>query len=385
MMTASHLFQDNVNPVGKIIINRGGTRSGKTMAIVQAAFNWLVGSNDRGYWSVCRKTFPALKATAYRDFLEVCDMAGIYPQHNKSEMTFTYGPRTVEFFSLDDQQKVRSRKRKHLHIVEANEVDFEMFTQLALRTTGKIYLDFNPDDPDTWIRTELEAKRASLLNDVTVIRSTYLDNPFLSAEEIREIEYLKNVDENLWAVFGRGEYGTIRDQLFAKWELCDEIPPDCHKRFCGIDFGFTFDPAAIVDVGMINNRLYLDEIVYERRMTNAMLSERMNSLTSYVADSAEPKSIEELRRYGFQIIPAVKGPDSVRSGLQRMLQFEIYVTRRSVNLQKELRMYRVDANGNSIGLDHAIDAARYVVQTRLKPASDTGEIFRISRYGNLVR
>lgn len=384
-MRASHLLTDNLNATGKIIINRGGTRSGKTVAIVQAGFKWLVGSNDKGFWSICRKTLPALKATAYRDFLDVCDMAGIYPQHNRSDMTFTFGPRTVEFFSLDDQQKVRSRKRRHLHIVESNEIDFEMFTQMALRTNGKIYLDFNPDDPDTWIRTELEEKRATVLNDVTVIRSTYLDNPFLSADEVQEIEYLKSVDENLWNVFGRGEYGTISGQVFPKYELIDEMPLNTHKVFTGVDFGFHPDPAAVIRVAMVNNRLYLDELVYERRLNNQQLAERLDKKITHVADSAEPKSIDELQRYGISCIPAVKGPDSVRAGLQRMGQFEIFVTRRSVNLLKELKLYRLDTHGNPVGPDHAIDAARYVVQTMLRPNNEFGRLIKVNNYGSAVR
>ena len=391
-MNASRLFIDNLNAPGKIIINRGGTRSGKTMSIVQLAYYWLCTGNlgnsteEKGYWSICRKTLPALKATAYRDFLYMCEIGGLWPEHNKADLTFTFGPRCVEFYSLDDESKVRSRKREHLHIVESSEIDFEMFTQLALRTTGKIYLDFNPSDEFHWIRTELEEKRTSILKDVTVIQSTYKDNPFLAAHEIREIEYLEDVDQNLWDIFGQGNYGKITGQIFTNWQIIDEMPEDVKSLYGGIDFGFTADPCAVIHVGIINDRLYLDEVLYERGVNNLRLSEILDKNILYVADAAEPKSINELQRFECQVIPALKGPDSIRSGIQRMQQFQLFVTGRSTNLLKELKVYKHGPDNKPLGhFDHAIDAARYVVQTKLRPAAEVGQMLRISRYGNLVR
>ena len=386
MMQASGLLEDNTNAKGKVVINRGGTRSGKTVSLVQLAYLWLISSDEQGYWSICRKTLPALKASAYRDFISVCEWAGYWPEHNKSELTFTFGPRTVEFYSLDDEQKIRSRKRNHLHLVEANEVDFETFTQLALRTTGKIYLDFNPDDPFTWIRTEIEEKRAGILKDVSVIQSTYKNNPFLAKHEVQEIEYLKEVDPNLWAVFGEGEYGKISGQIFSNWEIIDAMPDDLKNLYGGIDFGFTADPCAVVHVGVINNRLYLDEVLYERGVNNMRLAEMLDKDIMYVADAAEPKSINELQRFDCQVTPALKGPDSVRAGIQRMQQFQLFITGRSTNLLKELKMYKHGPDNKPMGhFDHAIDAARYAVQTKLRPAAETGQMMRISRYGNMVQ
>jgi phage terminase large subunit len=386
-MNASRLFTRIKDATGKVVVLRGGTRSGKTVAAVQNAFNWLVGAHDdAGYWSICRKALPSLKATAYRDFLSVCDWAGIYPEHNRSELTFSFGPRTVEFFSLDDEQKVRSRKRRHLHLCEANEIDFETFTQLILRTNGQVLLDFNPDIPDHWIRTEIEEKRASEKGDVTVIVSTYLDNPFLSAEEVAEIEYLKSSSPMAWEVFGLGNYGKIAGQVFPRFQIIEAMPDDLRTDHYGIDFGFAVDPCAVVRVGTINNRLYLDELIYERGLNNLQLADRLNLKWAFVADSAEPKSIDELQRRGLSVVPSLKGPDSIRAGIQRMAQFELHVTGRSTNLLKELRLYRVDDRGNfSAVMNHAIDAARYVVQTKLRPNNEFGKMMRVTNYGSAVR
>lgn len=385
MLRASHLLTDIQQAAGKIVVLRGGTRSGKTVAAVQNAFTWLYGSDEEGYWSICRKTLPALKATAYRDFLTVCDSAGLYPEHNRSDLTFHFGPRVVEFFSLDDEQKIRSRKRQHLHLVEANEIDFETFTQLVIRTKGKVVLDFNPDDHEHWIRTEIEEKRAAIKGDVTTIVSTYLDNPFLSPEEVAEIEYLKISNPQAWEVFGLGNYGKITGQVFPNVTTVPAMPEDIKQLYVGIDFGFAVDPCAVVEVGVINNRLYLHEVLYERGVNNMQLADRLDKRRSYVADSAEPKSIDELQRRGISVIPSVKGPDSIRSGVQRMGQFEIFVTGSSTNLLKELRLYRQDDHGNfSSVMNHAIDAVRYVVQTRLRPNNEFGKITRVTNYGRAV-
>jgi len=386
-MKASIVFDRLTNARKKIVVSRGGTRSSKTMSLCLKALMWLLTSEERGFWSICRKTLPALKASALRDFEFLLFESGAFNMvaHNKTELTFTFGDRTVEFYSLDDPQKVRSRKRTHLHLVEANEIDFETFIQLVLRTTGQVHLDFNPDDVDAWMNTKIEQERSAIKGDVDVIVSTYLDNPFLSIDEIEEIEYLKLVDPELWSIFGEGQYGKITGLIYKSFTLIDEMPDiDYH---IGLDFGFKH-PAAAVKVAKENQRLYLDEIFYARGKINAWLIEHLlpykNKLI--VADCAEPKSIEDLDRGGLRIVESLKGPDSVRHGISAMQEYELMVTKRSVNLIKELQKYRLDKDGDPITVwDDALSAARYVVQTKFKRANVTGQTIKVNKYANAIR
>lgn len=382
-------FRDVLNdPNVKVVVARGGTRSSKTMSICLVALEWLLSSDEEGYWSVCRKTLPALKASALRDFLFLVNAMGVAHllDYNKTELTFTFANRTVEFFSLDMEQKIRSRKRTHLHLVEANEIDFETFTQLIIRTFGKVYLDFNPDDINVWINDKIEQERASLKGDVCVIVSTYLDNNFLSAAEISEIEYLRNVDPELWSIFGLGEYGLITGLIYKKYTLVDEVPEDVEK-FIGLDWGFTKDPTAALYVAKQNNRLYLDEIIYQRGIINSEIGAVLKPLRKpVVADSAEPKSIEDLSRQGVSVVPSLKGPDSVRNGIDAMKEFDLCVTKKSINLIKELTHYKLDSQGVPVdAYNHLLDAARYVVQTKFKRSNVTGQTIKVNKYANMVR
>jgi phage terminase large subunit len=380
-LEVTRIFQANQRTRNKIAINRGGTRSGKTWALCQLAAHWLISGRISpgdtpeidGVWSIIRATLPALKATAYRDFIHIINETRAPVLWSRTEFTFTYGGRVVEFFALDDPQKVRSRKRKYLHVVEANEIGFDSFIQLLIRTSVRVFLDFNPDIPDVWIRTELEQKRAAELGDVDVIVSTYKDNRYLTADEIREIEYLQRVDPDLWRVFGTGEYGQTVGTVFRQPVIVPAFPTDLEIVYGGIDWGFSFDPTAAVRVGLSGENLFIDELLFERGLVNSEIFERLPPGLLYVADSAEPKSIEDLRRMGLRIIPSVKGPDSIRSGVNRMREFTIHVTGRSSNVLKEFRNYKFGPDNEPIdAFNHAIDAVRYVVQTKMKRNNDTG-------------
>ena len=383
------IFIKNSKLTKKIAVNRGGTRSGKTMGIVGTAVMWLISPTPGTMWSICRKTLPALKATAYRDVLYLLDQLPEVIRekihHNKSDLTFTFGKKTIELFSLDDEQKIRSRKRDYLHVVEANEIDFETFTQLVLRTRIRVYLDFNPDDIDIWINNEIEIKRAAIKKDVEVIVSTYLDNPFLSIEEIEEIEYLKQVDEELWQIFGLGQYGKITGVIYKKYTVIEEYPKDVDYMI-GLDFGFSADPNGALRVGKENNRLYLDELLYRGHMLNSEIASYLERDRLCVADSAEPKSIEDISRMGYRIIPSVKGKDSVRSGINMVKEYELFVTARSVNLIKELNRYKLDQHGDPIdGFNHLLDPLRYVVQTKYKRGQEMGIATKVNSYNNAIR
>lgn len=355
----------------KITLSRGGTRSGKTYGTCMLAAAWLLDGHKYGgkVWSIVRATLPALKSSAYRDFLEILNRSGAwrYVSHNKSEMTFTFGGRMVEFFSLDDVNKVKSRKRDICQMVECNETTYDMFTQLMIRTKRKMILDWNPSDVSAWMKTEIEDKRLPLKGDVDLIVSTYKDNPHLTKPEISNIEYLAEVDPDLWAVFGLGEYGQVKDVIFRGWDE-QEYNDGADYQYLGIDFGFSFDPCAVTLVAKDGRNIWLKEIIYERGLLNSELAERLQGLglgnIPAVADSAEPKSIAELNSYGMNVSRAVKGSDSIRAGINLIKTFNVHVDPKSVNIKKELQAYKWSDKKEGVPIDrmnHAIDSFRYPI------------------------
>jgi phage terminase large subunit len=367
----------------RVIVNRGGTRSSKTYSLAQIFVILLFVGNGL-VLSVVRKTFPALRATAMRDILDVLEKNNLmqYVHHNKGEHLLIHKNNCIEFFSLDDEQKVRGRKRTHLWVNEANEASWKEWQQLILRTTQKAFVDFNPDDEQVWINVEIEQKRAAIKNDVELIVSNYIDNTFLDKETIAEIEYMKNNDEKFWKAFGLGQYATITGLIFPNYKVKDmEVDGDGNPRpkflGYGLDFGFSNDPAALIAIYRDGNDLYLDEEIYSRGLINADLINEFKKIglrrsAIMVADSAEPKSIEEISRAGFNIFSARKGGDSVRASIRTLQGFRIFLTSRSVNLQREFRTYKFieDKNGNSTGVpidgnDHGIDAVRYFALNQL--------------------
>lgn len=372
----TRIYRENRDSGAFISLNRGGTRSSKTYSLVQLAFMWLISDWPGKVWSITRKTFPALRATGYRDFLEILDRAEMLDEikHRKDpgNYTFEFNGKLVEFFSLDDEVKIRSRKRDILHIIESNEITHALFIQLMIRTKGKIFLDLNPSEiQENWCKLEIEEKRLKLKGDVDVIQSTYMDNRFLTTEERENIEYLKEIDDELWMVFGLGEWGKITGLVFPDYEIIDKFPEDIREHYLGLDFGYSIDPAAMVNVGRIGMNLYIDELLYDTKKTNGDLAtfqknNLINRITT-VADSAEPKSIEEMNRAGCRVVPSRKGPDSVFQGIMQMKQFKIHITKRSVNIHKEFNNYKW-SDKPDVPIDrfnHAIDSSRYVVQTRM--------------------
>lgn len=359
-----------------ILIHRGGTRSGKTYNILVLLASVLAQGKKQTV-SVVRKTLPSLRATAYRDFIEILENTehegvAFYSQvdHNKSELSFRFGDCLVEFFSIDNEQKVRSRKRDVLFICEANEITYREFQQLQFRTSNKTILDFNPDDPNIWIKTELEDKRAIIESDVEVIVSTYKDNTYLPKKLIKEIEYLEKTDPEFFKVFGLGQYGNISGRIF-NWEVGKF---EGQTLGYGLDFGFSIDPTALVEVAKKDGKVYIRELIYETGLTNKDIAKRIKDFgaTNIIADSAEPKSIEEIKREGIRIIGAKKGPDSIRASIDILQGHELVVDPGSVNLLKELRSYKwlTDRNGDYIQkpvdrMNHAIDALRYFALAHL--------------------
>ena len=354
----------------RITCLQGGTRSSKTYSLCQLFI--VKALNETGkVFTICRKTLPALKGTAYRDVLELLKQLDLYSEeyHNKSELSYTLNGNLLEFISVDQPQKIRGRKRDYLWLNEANEFTYEDYQQLILRTTDKIYLDYNPSDPYSWIYDKVITR-----DDCTFIKSTYKANPFLDKDTIAEIERLKDLDPDYWQVYGLGEIGSIQTMIFRQFELVDEVQG--RLLGFGLDFGFTNSPSALVAVYISDDNLYIKEMLYEKRLTNTDLANKLREFkidrqSEIVADSAEPKSIEEVYRSGFNIKPAKKGA-GIHLGIDIMRRYKLHITKDSLNAIKEFRSYKwaTDKNGDVLNTpvkvnDHLIDATRYLCLNKL--------------------
>ena len=366
----TNVFNKAYRSTTRITCLQGGTRSSKTYSLCQLFIVKCLEETGKVF-TICRKTLPALKGTAYRDVLNILKELELYDEanHNKSELSYTLNGNLIEFISIDQPQKIRGRKRNYLWLNEANEFDFESWTQLTLRTTEKIYLDYNPSDPYSWIYDKVHTR-----DDCTFLQSTYLANPFLDDDTIAEIERLKDIDPDYWRVYGLGEIGTVQTMIFRNFNLVDDV----QGRLIGygLDFGFTNSPTALVEVRQLDDNLYIKELLYEKRLTNTDLANKMKALgidrqTEIVGDSAEPKSIEEIYRQGFNIKPAKKGA-GIHLGIDIMRRYKLHITKDSLNAIKEFRGYKwaTDKNGDVLNTpvkvnDHLVDACRYLCLNKL--------------------
>ena len=370
----TNVFTRNRNALTRIILNQGGTRSSKTYSIAQLLI--VKALQERGkVYTVCRKTLPSLKGTAYKDFFNILEQLNLYDpnNHNKSELTYKLNGNEIEFISVDMPQKIRGRKRHILWLNEANEFSFEDWIQLSLRTTENIYLDFNPSDPYSWIYDNVMNRE-----DCTFIKSTYLDNPFLPQDTIKEIERLRELDSNYWTIYGLGDMAQPTETIFRQFEIANSVPREATLIALGLDWGYSNDPTAIVEVYKLNEDLYINELLYSKGLTNQDIAQKLRDLevprqTEIIADSAEPKSIEELHRQNFNIKGAKKGADSINMGIDVLRRFKLHITKNSTNAINEFKYYKwlVDKNGHVINKpatnqsDHLIDAIRYVALNKL--------------------
>lgn len=364
-------YYDNRSSKKRIVINQGGTRSGKTYSILQVLCEYCLENRNRNsVITVVRKTLPALKGSAYRDFLEILNKEGWYSEewHNKSEMTYLLFGNLVEFISVDQPQKIRGRKRNVCFINEANELTWEDFFQLNIRTTDKVILDYNPSDEFHWIYERLQIRE-----DADFFVTTYLDNPHLDKDLVTEIELLKDADENYWRVYGLGQRGFSSETIYTHWQYSD-FPEGCEVVY-GVDFGFNV-PSSIIKIGFKENACYVEEMLYETKLTTNDLIERIKGLNierhaEMFCDNAEPKTIEEIVRAGYNAKPAEK---DVYAGIQKVKSMPLFVTQNSHNMIKELKSYKwkLDKNGkvhpDEVPVkfnDHAMDAMRYGIYTKL--------------------
>jgi len=356
----------------KIVIEQGGTRSGKTYNILMWIVFGYCTNNFGKTITICRKTYPALRSSSMRDFFDILKQYELYKEedHNKSNSEYKLFGNLIEFISLDQPQKLRGRKRDLLYINEANEISFEDWQQLIFRTTGKVILDYNPSDEFHFIYDKIKPR-----DDVEFFITTYKDNPFLEADTIREIERLKDIDQNYWKIYGLGEIGSSQALIY-RFNEVPEIPKEASFLSMGLDWGFTNDETALVSVYKLGDDLYFKELIFKKGLTNVDISEEMKRLevgrSEIYADSSEPKSIEDLYRMGWNVKPATKGQGSVNIGIDMLKRYRLNVTKDSVNMIKEFRNYKwqEDKNGNILNIpcdlfNHSLDACRYALYDKL--------------------
>lgn len=355
----------------KIISAQGSSRSGKTYNILIYLILYML-SHPRKSLSIVRRSLPSLKGSVFRDFKEILiEVLGLWNDKylNKTEMVYTFPNGSfVEFFSTDDEQKIRGRKRNILYCNEANELDFISWQQLVMRTEDFSIIDYNPSfSDDHWICT--------LDNDPRTYYfiSTYKDNPFLTPNIVKEIESLQWKNKTLWSVYGLGQRAILEGLVFSNYHIIDQFPSHAKQVALGLDFGFNSDPTAIVRCGIIDNRLYLDEVCYRTKMlTNEIIEVLKHEDLFVYADSADPRLIQEISNAGIIIYPCEKYKGSIMGGLFKMMEFDIFITARSKNLIKEFKnySYAVDKDGKYTNkpidsYNHAIDAARYYTISKL--------------------
>lgn len=377
---ATRLYRETIQSTARYLVHEGGSRSSKTYSILQTFIKKMHSGELKGVtWDVVRKTMPALRATAMKDFFDILQNQGYYNRdwHNKTECIYRMVPfgNEIAFYGLDQEQKVRGRKRHYVFANEANELTEDDFLQLRLRTLVQLIFDYNPSDQFHWIYDKVLPKE-----NCQIIKSTYLDNNFLDPEILREIESLKYEDPEAWNVYGLGLHGVNQALVFPVFNLVDEVPEQVTDDCYGLDIGFT-SPTALIDIAWVDKEprpeLYWDQVIYERRLTTRKLIERLeekeidkNRVMYVDAAAGGAAVIEELYQLGYNAVQADKSPGSVQNGIRSVLSYNLNITKRSAETIKEARGYRrkTDKAGNILEdpvkfNDHAMDAGRYGTHT----------------------
>ncbi len=335
----------------RIVSLRGGTRSSKTFNTL-IWWIWKLKHETGKTLTIARNTMPALKASAMRDFFEILDGMGLYSEanHNKTHNEYTFNGNLIEFIGVEQADRVRGRKRNYLFLNEANENSLEAFRQLAFRTSEKIVIDYNPSDAFSWIYDDVESR-----DDCEMHVTTYKDNPFLEPSLVQEIERLQDADQEYWNIYGLGLIGSGSSRIYTHWREAVEGMPDSGQRVYGLDFGYN-NPTALIEVILYDNTLYWREMLYESKLTNSDLIERLKGFPelngqTIVADSAEPNRIEEISRAGFKITGANK---AVKDGIDFVKSHSLRIE--GSNLLREIKRYSWKTDKDGKVLD---DSGRY--------------------------
>lgn len=374
-MLYTKVYHKNLEAIkgNRILVNQGGTSSSKTWSALQLLFNIAVCATRPIVISVVSESMPHLKRGCMRDFLNILQNDGLYVRdnHNKTDSIYKVGKATIEFFSADNDAKLRGARRDILYINECNNVSYEAYSQLEVRTKKLVILDFNPV-ARFWAHEKVIPQER-----VEFIKSTYKDNDHLDAEIVRSIEARQFTDPNWWKVYGLGEVGSLEGVVYNNWRITKDYPREYKWRAYGQDFGFTNDPSALVEVTLANGELWIRELMCERGLTNYDIAQRYRELgidnrAEIIGDSAEPKSIEEIKRQGFNIKPAHKGADSINNGIDILKRYKLNIYHESLNVINELRHYQwqQDKNGKYFNkpiddFNHTLDALRYVALNKI--------------------
>lgn len=348
-----------------LLIHQGGTYSGKTFGIVLALFLYLRATSASLIVSVVSCTVPHLKRGALRDFENISAVVAGVTSANKTDHIYRVGNSIIEFFSADDDGKVRGGKRDILFVNEANLISHERYRQLALRTNRLAIIDYNPVAA-FWAHNEYIGRR-----DVVFKRTTYKDNPSTPEKIKKELEILKETDPDFYRIYGEGYTGAIKGLVFPRTKTAPVFPADVQRFAYGLDFGYSQDVTALVALGTFRGELYGKELIYEVGLDNFELRDRFAELkvskkTLIWADAADPKSIAELRKFGYNVKAAKKGPDSIKFGIGLLKRYPINLTFDSTNWRKEAINYKwaTDKDGKELNVpvdafNHCWDAARY--------------------------
>lgn len=359
-------FENLLESKARISQHIGGTRSGKTYAILQYLIVKALESTVTV--TIVRRTIPSLKRTIIKDFIDILKSLGVWNEidWNTTDRTYRLGDSTVQFINSDDPEKLRGLKSDILFVDEVSELDEESFFQLSIRTTGKIILAYNPTvSPYSWLRQ---------MQDCDRFVTTYKDNPYLPIEMVRAIEDLQYKNPKQWTIYGKGEFAA-NDKAIYQFEVVEDY--EAEFVAFGLDWGYSQDPTAVVAIYKNGDNLYLEEILYEKGLVLKDIADKLNKLDitkseEIWCDSSEPRSIEELYRMGFNAKAVKKGPDSIKFGISVMQNHKLHVHKKSQNLINEMYAYQyaTDKHGYITdtpegGLDHLLDAARYVAMMKL--------------------
>jgi phage terminase large subunit len=372
-------FEHLLEATNRVTHHIGGTRSGKTYAIIQ--FLIVKALEGKETITVVRKTIPSLKRTVIKDFTDILKGLNIYDDNNwnTTDRIYNFPNSTIQFINTDDGDKLRGVKSSILFIDEASEVDEESYFQLSIRTSGKIILAYNPTiSPYHWLRQMQDCQR---------FLTNYKDNPYLPKEMIKAIEDLQFTNNKKWLIYGKGEYAA-NDKAVFEFDVCDNIDGDF---ICfGFDAGYSNDPCSLVAIYKSSDTLYLEELLYETGLVTNDIINKFKKLDidknqTIWCDSSEPRLIEELYRSGFNTKAVVKGKDSINFGISVMKNYKIKILKTSQNLINEMYAYQYETDKHGYvtdkpegGLDHAIDAARYGCMMSLSQKAQTKGTYAIS-------
>jgi len=353
----------------RIRIIQGGTSASKTISILLYLIARAQADTTATLTSIVAESFPHLRRGAMRDFLAIMKAHHYFRESRwditNSVYTFETGSQ-IEFFSVDQPEKVRGARRDRLFINEANNIPFSAFEELEVRTNEFVFLDYNPTN-EFWALTEVKGKRS----DVDFIILTYKDNEALNPEIVKSIESRKN-RKGWWSVYGEGHLGDVEGKIYKDWAIIDEVPHEARLVRFGVDFGYTNDPTAIIALYRYNGGFIVDEIAYNKGLSNKQIADilLMEDRALVIADSAEPKSIDEIKLFGVDILPSKKGKDSVKYGIDLVQSARMSITKRSVNVIREYRNYLwlTDKEGKVLNepehaFSHSMDAVRYAMES----------------------